>query len=105
VIVTASEWSQIASLTGLTPAASPAEVISVLENRSSAKRAAQAAAEARSVAIRACRRCDEEGWRLGPDGRPTDDARRCDHATAQPSAARDVSEPLHPLALDQEDPA
>jgi hypothetical protein len=99
MIVSVSEWSQIASLTGLTPAASPAEVISALESRSSAKKAAQAAAEARLAAIRDCRRCDEWGWRLGADGEPADTARHCDHAIAQPSAARDVSEPLHQPGL------
>jgi hypothetical protein len=63
--------------------------------RSSAKKAAQAAAAARSAAIRGCRRCDEGGWQLAPDGTPADPARRCDHAIVRPSAARDITEPLH----------
>lgn len=40
-------------------------------------------AEERRYAIAKCPRCDEKGWRLGPDGLVTDDARRCDHADAR----------------------
>jgi hypothetical protein len=58
----------------------------------------QAARAARSAAIRACRRCDPSGWRLGPDGVPVDPATRCDHgASLPPPAGRDITEPLHEL--------
>jgi len=50
----------------------------------------------RAAAIRACRRCDQSGWRLGPDGLAADTATRCDHAAAvPPPAGRDVTQPLH----------
>ncbi|WP_348733463.1 hypothetical protein [uncultured Mycolicibacterium sp.] len=64
-----------------------------MTRRSAAEQAARAA---RSAAIRACRRCDPSGWRLGPDRTPVDPAVRCDHgAPATSRSARDITEPLH----------
>ncbi|ULE32586.1 hypothetical protein [Mycobacterium sp. IDR2000157661] len=52
----------------------------------------------RVAAIRACRRCDPNGWRLGPDHTPVDPARRCDHcAPATPPAVRDITEPIYQI--------
>ncbi|MCX2931371.1 hypothetical protein ORI20_13890 [Mycobacterium sp. CVI_P3] len=44
-------------------------------------------AAARAQAITDCDDCDDEGWRLGPDRLPLDDAIRCDHQPPQEAAA------------------
>lgn len=44
-------------------------------------------AAARAQAITACGWCDDDGWRLGADGLPLDDAIRCDHTPPQEAAA------------------
>jgi hypothetical protein len=96
MIVTAAEWSRIASLAGLAPAASPSEVIAALDTRAGTEDAASAAREARSAAIRSCWRCDPSGWQLDPDRAPLDPAIRCDHgAAAQRPSGRDFSGPVH----------
>lgn len=94
--VTAADWARIAELVGLPPSASPADVLDGLARRIGDKDAARIAREARSATIRACRRCDPTGWRLGLDGAPMDPAVRCDHGRgALSAAARDITEPLH----------
>jgi hypothetical protein len=97
MIVATPDWSRIASLAGLAPDASPTELIAALESRAGSKAAANAAREARWAAIRACRRCDPSGWRLGPDGAPTDPARRCDHSAvgSHVQNGRDITAPIH----------
>lgn len=93
--VRAHEWAQIAAAAGLGPEAAPVDVIAALGRRTAVKDAARAERDARAAAIRACRRCDPNGWRLGPDRTPVEPATRCDHqALAQP-AVRDVTEPFH----------
>lgn len=94
--IRAHDWARIVSLAGLAPEATPAAVIAALERKQAAKDAAHTERDARVAAIRGCRRCDPNGWRLGADGAPVDPAVRCDHGAPTTSpAARDVSEPLH----------
>lgn len=94
--LTTLEWAQITSHVGLGPAATVADVIAVLERRVRAKDAVRAAGEARTAAIRACRRCDQFGWRLDAGKVPLDPAVRCDHgALTAPPAARDITAPIH----------
>lgn len=64
-----------------------------MTRRSAIERAAR---EERLSAIRRCRRCDPNGWRLGPDRTPVEPAVRCDRgAPATPPAVRDITEPIH----------
>lgn len=53
----------------------------------------QAAREARVAAIRGCRRCGPNGWRLGIDRMPVEPAVRCTHSS--PPAGRDITAPIH----------
>lgn len=94
--IRAHEWAQITAAVGLAPGAAPADVIAVLRRRRAGKDAARTEREEREAAVRGCRRCDQSGWVLGPDGAPVDPAMRCDHAApTPPPAGRDVTEPLH----------
>lgn len=91
-----SDWSRIASLLGLSSGAAPGQVVAALERRRGAQNAGRVVGERRAAAVRACRRCDPQGWELGADRLPIEPAVRCNHESVALQPIRDITQPLHP---------
>ena len=87
-VVSAADWAAITAAAGLPADAAASALVAALRARRPA-----VAPSVRTAAIRACRRCDPQGWRLEPNGQPADVARRCDHRP--PLDGRDVTAPIH----------